>query len=113
MDEEDARRLTTKLQFDVECHLMLCKADDGSCFVPKELDNCVDFDVYKMEQFACGAIGCKALSHILWIAALMSFGATVAWNAGFYARSLRRLQPEEGQRLCLRFRALFSLPSCS
>ncbi|CAE7367414.1 TSPEAR [Symbiodinium sp. CCMP2456] len=84
------------------------EADDGSCMVPKELDNCGDFDVYKMQQLACGAIGCKALSHILWIAALMSFGATVAWNAGFYARSLHRLQREEARRLCIRFKALFA-----
>ena len=76
--------------------------------MPKELDNCANFDVYKMEPLACGAIGCKALSHILWIAAVMSFGATIAWNAGFYASSLRRLQPDEGQRQRISFKALFA-----
>ncbi|CAE7941654.1 TSPEAR [Symbiodinium necroappetens] len=99
------------------CHALLAanalceadaEADDGSCVVPQELDNCADFDVYKMEPLACGAIGCKALSHILWIAAVMSFGATIAWNTRFYASSLRRLQPDEGQRLRISFKALFA-----
>ena len=87
---------------------MLCKADDGGCVVPKELDNCADFDVYKIVPLACGAIGCQALSHILWIAALVSFGATIAWNAGFYASSLRKRQPDEWQRLWISFTALFA-----
>ncbi|CAE7521638.1 Tspear [Symbiodinium sp. KB8] len=99
------------------CHALLAanalceadaEADDSSCIVPQELDNCADFDVYKMEPLACGAIGCKALSHILWIAAVMSFGATIAWNARFYASSLRRLQPDEGQRLRISFYSLFA-----
>ncbi|CAE7201287.1 TSPEAR, partial [Symbiodinium sp. KB8] len=84
------------------------EADDGGCVVPKELDNCADFDVYKIVPLACGAIGCQALSHILWIAALVSFGATIAWNAGFYASSLRKRQPDEWQRLWISFTALFA-----
>ncbi|CAE7381548.1 TSPEAR, partial [Symbiodinium necroappetens] len=99
------------------CHALLaanalCEADaaddDGGCVVPKELDNCADFDVYKIVPLACGAIGCQALSHILWIAALVSFGATIAWNAGFYASSLRKLQPDKWQRLWISFTALFA-----
>ncbi|CAE7800789.1 TSPEAR [Symbiodinium sp. CCMP2592] len=98
------------------CHAFLvadkvCEADaevdDGSCFVSKELDNCGDFDAYRMEQLACGAIGCKALSHILWVAALISFGATVGWNAGFYALRLR-LQVHQPSRLQNRFVAFFA-----
>eukprot|EP00439_Symbiodinium_sp_Y106_P026634 s4007_g3.t1 len=72
----------------------VCEADvevgDESCSVAKELDNCRDFDVYKMQELDCGVIGCRALSHVQWISALVSFAATAGWNAFFYARCLIR-----------------------
>ncbi|CAE7461699.1 Tspear, partial [Symbiodinium necroappetens] len=104
---EEAREYKFE-RYHVEARFNTDEADEGGCVVPNELDNCADFDVYKMEPLACGAIGCKALSHILWIAALVSFGATIAWNAGFYASSLRKRQPDKWQRLWISFTALFA-----
>jgi len=47
-------------------------------------------------------------SHVLWVAALISFSATVGWTAGFYALRLKVQQQGESPRLHNRFLALFT-----
>ena len=73
-----------------------------------ELDNCGDYDVYTLERPACGAIGCAALSHVLWVSALISFGATVGWTAVFYARCLQERQAQQRALWHKHFMALFA-----